>query len=121
MLNHLRVQLVRIRRIRRRPLKRLSLTLCELCGTTDANEAVVALGPFLGCTGYPDCRNIRKIGKSGVAAPAPVPLDEKCPVDGAQLVKRFGRFGEFVSCSNYPKCKYIKQETVGVSCPRPGV
>jgi DNA topoisomerase-1 len=77
-------------------------------------------GPFLGCTGYPECRNIRKIGKTGVAAPAPVPLDEKCPVDGAQLVKRFGRFGEFISCSNYPKCKYIKQETVGVSCPRPG-
>jgi len=76
-------------------------------------------GPFLGCTGYPECRNIRKIGKSGVAAPAPVPLDEKCPVDGAQLVKRFGRFGEFISCSNYPKCKYIKQETTGVSCPRP--
>jgi DNA topoisomerase-1 len=77
-------------------------------------------GPFLGCTGYPECRNIRKIGKTGVAAPAPVPLDEKCPVDGAQLVKRVGRFGEFISCSNYPKCKYIKQETVGVSCPRPG-
>ena len=52
--------------------------------------------------------------------PAPVPLDEKCPVDGAQLVRRFGRFGEFISCSNYPKCKYIKQETTGVSCPRPG-
>jgi general secretion pathway protein N len=32
-------------------------------------------GPFLGCTGYPECRNIRKIGKSGVAAPPPVPLD----------------------------------------------
>ena len=77
-------------------------------------------GPFLGCTGYPECRNIRKISKSGVVAPAPVPLDEICPVDGAQLVKRFGRFGEFISCSNYPKCKYIKQETTGVTCPRPG-
>lgn len=31
-------------------------------------------------------------------------LDEKCPVDGAQMVKRRG---EFISCSNYPKCKYI--------------
>ena len=45
---------------------------------------------------------------------------EKCPVDGAQLVRRFGRFGEFISCSNYPKCKYIKQETTGAKCPRPG-
>ncbi|HXQ72821.1 MAG TPA: type I DNA topoisomerase [Pyrinomonadaceae bacterium] len=92
---------------------------CELCGKPMQLKRG-RFGPFLGCTGYPECRNIRKIGKTGVAAPAPVPLDEKCPVDGAQLVKRFGRFGEFISCSNYPKCKYIKQETVGVSCPRPG-
>jgi DNA topoisomerase-1 len=77
-------------------------------------------GQFLGCTGYPECRNIRKISKSGAAAPPPVPLDEKCPVDGAQLVKRFGRYGEFISCSNYPKCKYIKQETTGVACPKDG-
>lgn len=92
---------------------------CELCGKPMQLKRG-RFGPFLGCTGYPECRNIRKIGKSGVAAPPPVPLDEKCPVDGAQLVKRFGRFGEFISCSNYPKCKYIKQETVGVSCTRPG-
>ncbi|HKG80713.1 MAG TPA: DNA topoisomerase, partial [Pyrinomonadaceae bacterium] len=91
---------------------------CELCGKAMQLKRG-RFGPFLGCTGYPECRNIRKIGKSGVAAPPPVPLDEKCPVDGAQLVKRVGRFGEFISCSNYPKCKYIKQETVGVSCPRP--
>ncbi|HEU4767523.1 MAG TPA: type I DNA topoisomerase, partial [Pyrinomonadaceae bacterium] len=92
---------------------------CELCGKPMQLKRG-RFGPFLGCTGYPECRNIRKIGKSGVAAPPPVPLDEVCPVDGAQLVKRFGRFGEFISCSNYPKCKYIKQETVGVSCSRPG-
>lgn len=92
---------------------------CELCGKAMQMKRG-RFGPFLGCTGYPECRNIRKIGKSGVAAPPPIPLDEKCPVDGAQLVKRFGRYGEFVSCSNYPKCKYIKQETVGVSCTRPG-
>ncbi len=77
-------------------------------------------GQFLGCTGYPECRNIRKISKSGVVAAAPVPLDETCPVDGAGLVRRQGRFGEFVSCSNYPTCKYIKRETTGVACARPG-
>ena len=93
--------------------------VCELCGKPMQLKRG-RFGPFLGCTGYPECRNIRKIGKTGVVAPAPVPLDEVCPVDGAQLVKRFGRYGEFISCSNYPKCKYIKQETVGVSCPRPG-
>jgi DNA topoisomerase I len=92
---------------------------CELCGKQMQLKRG-RFGPFLGCTGYPECRNIRKIAKSGVAAPAPVPLDEKCPVDGAQLVRRFGRFGEFISCSNYPKCKYIKQESTGVKCARPG-
>lgn len=92
---------------------------CELCGKPMALKRG-RFGQFLGCTGYPECRNIRKIAKSGQAAPPPVPLDEKCPVDGAHLVKRHGRFGEFISCSNYPKCTYIKRETTGVPCSRAG-
>jgi DNA topoisomerase-1 len=92
---------------------------CDLCGKPMQLKRG-RFGQFLGCTGYPECRNIRKISKAGAVSPAPVPLDEKCPVDDAQLVRRFGRFGEFISCSNYPKCKYIKQETTGVSCPREG-
>ncbi len=92
---------------------------CELCGKPMALKRG-RFGQFLGCTGYPECRNIRKIARSGAVAPAPVPLDETCPVDGAQLVRRHGRFGEFVSCSNYPKCNYIKRETTGLACTRPG-
>ncbi|MGP1560683.1 MAG: type I DNA topoisomerase [Helicobacteraceae bacterium] len=34
--------------------------------------------------------------------------DELCPLCGAPLVIRNGRFGEFISCSGYPKCKYTK-------------
>jgi DNA topoisomerase-1 len=92
---------------------------CELCGKPMALKRG-RFGQFLGCTGYPECRNIRKIARSGVVAPAPVTLDEKCPVDGAQLVLRHGRFGEFTSCSNYPKCNYIKRETTGIACTRAG-
>ena len=92
---------------------------CELCGKPMALKRG-RFGQFLGCTGYPECRNIRKISKSGQVAAAPVPLDEKCPEDGANLVRRQGRFGEFVSCSNYPVCKYVKRETTGVACPKPG-
>lgn len=93
---------------------------CELCG----REMVLKkgrFGPFYGCTGYPDCNNIRKIAK-GDAKPAPPPekLDEICPKDGANLVRRHGRFGEFVSCSNYPKCDYVKRETIDVKCPKDG-
>jgi len=93
--------------------------VCELCAKPMALKRG-RFGQFLGCTGYPDCRNIRKIDRKGVVAAAPVPLDETCPVDGVHLVRRQGRFGEFVSCSNYPTCKFIKRETTGIACPRPG-
>jgi DNA topoisomerase I len=94
---------------------------CELCGKPMAMKRG-RFGPFLGCTGYPECRNIRRVSKkTGAVAPAPVPIEgETCPVDGAQLVRRHGPYGEFVSCANYPACKYIKRETTGVACPRPG-
>ncbi|MEZ5308475.1 MAG: type I DNA topoisomerase [Pyrinomonadaceae bacterium] len=94
--------------------------VCELCGKDMALKRG-RFGPFYGCTGYPDCRNIRKIPKGEQAPVAPaVELDEECPKDGAKLVRRTGRFGEFVSCSNYPTCKYIKQETIGMACTREG-
>src|SRR5437660_10487623 len=92
---------------------------CELCGKQMQLKRG-RFGPFYGCSGYPECRNIRKISKSGKVNVPPEVLDEKCPLDNAQLVKRHGRYGEFISCSNYPKCKYIKRETTGVKCPRPG-
>ena len=95
---------------------------CELCGKDMALKKG-RFGAFYGCTGYPDCKNIRKIDKKSGAAlttQPPVELDEICPNDGAKLVRRTGRFGEFVSCSNYPKCEYIKRETTGIPCPNAG-
>jgi len=35
---------------------------------------------------------------------------EICPVCGAPLVIKHGRYGEFVACSDYPTCHYIKKE-----------
>ncbi len=89
---------------------------CELCGREMALKKG-RFGAFYGCTGYPECKNIRKIAKGDQKPVAPpVELDETCPKDGAKLVKRQGRYGEFVSCSNYPKCDYVKRETLGVAC-----
>ena len=48
-------------------------------------------GSFYGCTGYPECKNIRKIAKGDQKPVAPpVRLDENCPKDGAQLVQTAG-------------------------------
>ena len=48
--------------------------------------------------------------------------DEKCPLDGAPLVIRIGRFGRFMACSNFPTCKFTKafHKNLGIKCPKCG-
>src|SRR4051794_9663090 len=76
-----------------------AIPACELCGR-EMSLKKGRFGSFYGCTGYPECKNIRKIAKGDQKpTPPPVQLDEICPKDGANLVRRHGRFGEFVSCS----------------------
>ncbi len=78
-------------------------------------------GQFLACSGYPECKNTRRIlrGKDGsLETRRDQLLEEKCPKCGNQLVIKHGRYGEFTACSNYPDCKHIKQKEVGVACPK---
>ena len=35
--------------------------------------------------------------------------ENKCPLCGADLVKRKGKYGEFIGCSRYPRCRYTKK------------
>jgi DNA topoisomerase-1 len=94
---------------------------CEKCGKPMSLKRG-RFGYFMACTGYPECRNTKKIVmKEGAAtAVGDVPLDEKCPECGNNLAKKHGRFGEFIACSNYPKCKFVKRETLGIACPEEG-
>jgi DNA topoisomerase I len=93
--------------------------ICDNCGRPMAMKRG-RFGQFLACTGYPDCKTTRKIQKGGKFAGPDVMLEELCPKCGKQMVLKQGRYGPFTACSNYPKCKYIKQETIGVSCPECG-
>jgi len=96
------------------------IPVCELCGR-EMSLKKGRFGSFYGCTGYPECKNIRKIAKGDSKPVAPPEiLDELCPKDGANLVKRQGRFGEFTSCSNYPKCDYVKRDVLEIACPKDG-
>lgn len=77
-------------------------------------------GPFLACTGYPECKTTRKPGTTGSGQP-PAPqtlLEENCPRCDNSLAVRQGRFGEFTACSNYPKCRYVRRKTLEVPCPQ---
>ncbi len=92
---------------------------CEACGRVMVLRNG-PFGPFMACPGYnedPPCKSIRRLTQKQQQKP-PVPLDENCPKCNSQLVLRNGQYGEFISCSAYPKCKYIKQDTIGMDCPK---
>jgi DNA topoisomerase-1 len=57
-----------------------------------------------------------------VTKSGPEPTGRICPVDGGELVIRYGRFGKFVSCANFPTCRYTEPwlEKIGVRCPKDG-
>ena len=90
---------------------------CENCGKPMVLKRG-RFGTFMACTGYPECKTTRRL--DSVQKKPDVPLDEKCPDCGRNLLLRNGRFGEFISCSGYPECKYIKQNLIGVKCPKCG-
>jgi DNA topoisomerase I len=91
---------------------------CDNCGKEMAIKRG-RFGTFLACTGYPNCKTTRRLASGTRKALQPdVVLDEKCPLDEGQLLRRAGRFGDFVGCQNYPKCKYTRPITLGIKCPK---
>jgi len=83
--------------------------LCELCGKPMSVKRG-RYGPFLGCSGYPECKNIKKMGKDGQAATeAPEISDVACDQCGKPMAIKRGRFGKFLGCTGYPDCKTIKK------------
>ena len=92
---------------------------CEKCGRPMVLKRG-RFGEFLACSGYPDCRNTKKIVKKAdaVEVKQDIPLTEPCPVCGKNLAIKHGRFGEYTACADYPSCRFIKFKSTGVSCPR---
>ncbi len=90
---------------------------CENCGKPMVLKRG-RFGPFLACSGYPECRTVVKVAKTATAPPEPTDL--VCETCGAPMVIRTGRFGRFYSCSTYPKCKNVKPIPIGVNCPQCG-
>ena len=76
--------------------------MCPECGKPLAKRRG-RFGPFVGCTGYPDCKFIKKTQeKTGVV----------CPECGkGELVRRRGRGRSmFYGCERYPECTYTARE-----------
>ena len=84
---------------------------CEECGKPMLLR-VGKRGPFLACSGYPECKTTRPVPGSEESkrpARAPTePTDQVCDKCGSPMVIRTGKRGRFLACSSYPKCKNAK-------------
>ena len=72
--------------------------MCEICG----KEMVIKhgrFGKFMACSGYPDCKNTKKIVEytKGI-----------CPNCGGRIIKKKSAKGRvFYGCEKYPNCKFV--------------
>jgi DNA topoisomerase-1 len=86
---------------------------CEQCG----RPMLVRFGrygKFFGCSGYPECKNVRPLVR-------PVPTGVTCPDCGeGEIMEKRSRTGRiFYSCSRYPQCKFATWDRpVPEPCPR---
>jgi DNA topoisomerase-1 len=82
---------------------------CEKCGNPMSVKQG-RFGSFLGCTGYPACKNIINVRKDENGALSPVKeeaSDSACAKCGRPMLVKRGKFGPFLGCSGYPDCKHI--------------
>ena len=84
--------------------------VCEVC-TRPMVVKRGRFGPFLSCSGFPECKNSRPLlKKTGVL----------CPNCGGELVQRKAK-GEgrlFYGCSNYPECSFtVSRAPLEAPCP----
>jgi DNA topoisomerase-1 len=93
----------------------MSDVACNVCGLPMVIKKS-RFGPFLGCSGYPDCKNTRRLGRDGKPVPLPIPTGVSCPkCQQGQLMQRRGKFGRpFFGCDRYPKCDYIVNDLAQV-------
>ena len=63
-------------------------------------------GPFMACTGYPECKTTFSVDKDGnKVSNEPQKTEEKCPKCGGTMLKKMGFRGPYLACEHYPECK----------------
>ena len=81
---------------------------CDKCGKPMLKR-VGKFGPFIACSGYPDCTNTREVE---VQEPESENGDEEiepCENCGKPMTVKRGRFGQFLACTGYPECKTTRK------------
>src|SRR5580765_7649992 len=81
---------------------------CDKCGS-EMLKRVGKFGPFIACSGYPECTNTREVE---VQEPESENGDEEiepCENCGKPMAMKRGRFGQFLACTGYPECKTTRK------------
>jgi len=81
---------------------------CDKCGS-EMLKRVGKFGPFIACSGYPECTNTREVE---VQEPESENGDEEiepCENCGKPMAVKRGRFGQFLACTGYPECKTTRK------------
>ncbi len=86
--------------------------VCELCGKPMVIK-IGRFGKFLACTGFPECRNTKKIV---------LPTKGVCPLCGKKIIQKKSKKGRnFYGCEGYPDCNFMTWNTpVEELCPKCG-
>ncbi|MFO8008530.1 MAG: type I DNA topoisomerase [Candidatus Brocadiia bacterium] len=78
---------------------------CEKCGKPMEIKFSRRGDRFLGCSGFPECKNTMSLPREGEE---PEETEFECPKCGAPLLLRTGRRGrEYLACSAFPECRNI--------------
>ena len=93
---------------------------CPNCGRKMVVRTNRYGSQFLGCSGYPECKTILSLDKSGAVinnTEEPEKADEKCEKCGGDLYIKNGPYGRYTECADCKDRKSIVKST-GVTCPK---
>jgi len=93
-----------------------STEVCDKCGAPMVIKTG-RYGPFLACSAFPKCRNIKSLKEKKASKPLPEKFqyllteyaDHVCDKCGAAMAVKVGRYGPFLACSAFPKCRNLQK------------
>jgi DNA topoisomerase-1 len=81
---------------------------CDKCGKPMLKR-VGKFGPFIACSGYPECTNTREVEVQEPESESGEEEIEPCENCGKPMAMKRGRFGQFLACTGYPECKTTRK------------
>lgn len=91
---------------------------CPNCGKLMVVKLSRRGEKFLACPGYPECKSTMPLTKDNKIIEQDKPSNENCDKCGAQMIIKYGPYGEYLVCSSM-ECRARKRldKKIGIKCP----